>query len=393
MNQIVKTPEFEAKNTSNIGLNVNNINPNSQITEPSPPSNPNNKEFMKILILFIVLIALLAFLFILLFVILKVGKNKDKNKKGDNNNNGNNTDSKIPVIFDVDEGSDDMIAYTIANNSGKYDILGITTVCPAYYIEDVGNVWLKFLTYMDFNQKVYLGSDHPLVRKTEKYTFEYDYGIEFPETKKKPENEDAIDFMYNTIKNSKKKVTLFLLGPLTNFAKVIQRDSSIIDNIEEIIIMGGAKIEGNMDVNPKAEYNMYCDSEAANIVLNCGADIKMLGTDVTHKIDELFEKYKKMNTRSSTLLYNCMKGQLANYNNTYVHDPTTVLYHLNRDIVELNPYYVTVNTTNPDVMGTDYGTTEFIEPKNNNNKYNIYYSDSVVLEEYWEDLEKYMTKY
>ena len=204
MNQVEKIPEFEAKKTSNIDLNVNNTTVNSQITEPSPPSVPNNKDFKKILIIFIVLIALLAFLFILLFAILKVGKKKDKNK-GDNNNNGNTTDSKIPVIFDVDEGSDDMIAYTIANNSGKYDILGITTVCPAYYIEDVGKMWLKFLAYMDFDQKVYLGSDHPLVRKAEKYNFEYDYGIEFPETTRKPETEDAVDFMYNTIKNSEKK--------------------------------------------------------------------------------------------------------------------------------------------------------------------------------------------
>ena len=112
--------------------------------------------------------------------------------------------------------------------------------------------------------------------------------------------------MYDTIKNSNKKVTLFLLAPLTNFAKVIQRDKTIIKNIKEIIIMGGCKKEGNMEMNPHAEYNIYSDAEAANIVFNCGANIKVLGTDVTHKVEftnEIFEKYRTMNTKSSNLIF------------------------------------------------------------------------------------------
>ena len=83
-----------------------------------------------------------------------------------------------------------------------------------------------------------------------------------------------MDFMYNTIKNYKTKVTLFLLGPQTNFAKVLQRDKTIINNVKEIIIMGGTRGKGNMFINPKAEYNVYQDADAANIVFNSEQQLK-----------------------------------------------------------------------------------------------------------------------
>ena len=249
---------------------------------------------------------------------------------------------------------------------------------------------------MNFDVKVYKGENHPLMRETSPLTtFYHDYGVEFPKTTKTAEAKHAVDFMYDTIKNNKKKVTLFLLAPLTNFPKVIQRDGTIINNIEEIIIMGGTKSEGNMDVNPKAEYNIYVDAEAADIVFNCGAKVKVMGTDVTHKVeftDEVYEKYRTMNTRSSNLTYFAMRGNFLTWGQNYLHDPVTVLYHLNSDIITLKKYNVIVNTTNPDVNGTNYGTMDFIEPIKDINR-NIEYSKSINLDLYWKTLDEYLKKY
>ena len=341
----------------------------------------DRKDLKYIIIGFIVLAVIIAFILILVFVIIKDKKDKDKDK--------------IPIIMDLDEGGDDLIAYTIANNSRKYDILGVTTVSPEYYIDNVTDVILRFLEYMNFDVKVYKGENHPLVRKTSPADFYHDYGVEFPKTTKIAETKHAVDFMYDTIKNHKKKVTLFLLAPLTNFAKVIQRDGTIIKKIEEIIIMGGTKSEGNMDVNPKAEYNIYVDAEAADIVFNCGAKVKVMGTDVTHKVeftDEVYERYRKMNTRSSNLTYFAMKGNFLTWGQNYLHDPVTVLYHLNKNIITLKKYNVIVNTTNPDVNGTNYGTMDFIEPVKDING-NIEYSESINLNLYWKTLDEYLKKY
>ena len=67
------------------------------------------------------------------------------------------------------------------------------------------------------------------------------------------------------------------MGPLTNLARLYQRDNTIIENIDEIIIMGGAKYEGNVDENPDAEWNIYNDAEAANVVFHCGIQIQVIG--------------------------------------------------------------------------------------------------------------------
>ena len=77
-----------------------------------------------------------------------------------------------------------------------------------------------------------------------------------------------------------------------------------------------------------------------------------------------------------------MKGTFVTWNDNYVHDPVTVIYYLNHDTIQLKEYYSYVDTNNPDVNGTDYGTMNFIEP-NNENKSNIYYSESINLEAYW----------
>ena len=342
---------------------------------------------IKIILIFFLLISIIiSLILILIFVILKEDDDDEEEEE---------VVKRIPVIIDVDEGGDDMIAYLVAKNSQKYNILGITTVCPIHYVEDVANIWLRFLEYMDYDEKIYKGEDQPLIRETEPSEFYHDYQIDFPLTNKTYEKQHAVDFMIDTIKNYKEKVTLFLLAPLTNFAKAYQKDKSIINNIKEIVIMGGTKSDGNIHYNRKAEYNIYMDADAANIVFNCGIKIKVLGTDVTHKVeftDEIYENYLKFNTRSSFLAYSVMKGTFITWGDNYLHDPVTVLYHLNNNIINLKDYYCFVNTSMPDVYGTDYGTIHFFEP-DENHKANIEYSEDINLNLYWEYLNKYMKKY
>ena len=114
--------------TVKIQLNNNIINTNNEKRENTTQTNKKCSELTKILIAFAILIVLIVFILILLFVIIKVQDNDD------------DEDEQIPVIFDVDEGAHDMIAYIVANNSRKYNILGITTISQYYYIEDVGKI-------------------------------------------------------------------------------------------------------------------------------------------------------------------------------------------------------------------------------------------------------------
>ena len=118
-----KTVQIKLNNTLSA---INNENKQNSIFQ----TNQQCSKLTKILIGLGILLLIVAFVLILLFAILKVQNDDDHEDE----------DDRIPVIFDVDEGGDDMIAYTVANNSKKYNILGITTVSCFYYIEDVGKI-------------------------------------------------------------------------------------------------------------------------------------------------------------------------------------------------------------------------------------------------------------
>ena len=94
-----------------------------------------------------------------------------------------------------------------------------------------------------------------------------------------PDSDDAISFVAERIRQEARPVTLVATGPLTNVARYL--DVHGADGIERIVLMGGAIAEGNF--TPAAEFNVWCDPEAAQRVFHSGLDVTMAGLDVTHK--------------------------------------------------------------------------------------------------------------
>jgi pyrimidine-specific ribonucleoside hydrolase len=114
--------------------------------------------------------------------------------------------------------------------------------------------------------------------------------IKFPKTNKKPLEVKAIDLMKKIITSSK-KIILIALGPLTNLANLFLNYPEVKENIEKIYIMGGAvDVEGNISEvkrsidNPYAEWNIYCDPHAANIVFHYGIPVVLVPLDVTNQV-------------------------------------------------------------------------------------------------------------
>src|SRR5918996_4132769 len=62
----------------------------------------------------------------------------------------------------------------------------------------------------------------------------------------------------------------------------LRKAPDVVPRIKEIVLMGGSIGLGN--VTPAAEFNIYVDPHAADIVFGCGAPITMFGLDVTHKV-------------------------------------------------------------------------------------------------------------
>src|SRR5262245_10161149 len=192
------------------------------------------------------------------------------------------------IIIDTDPGQDDAVAIMLALGSPELDILGITAVA--------GNVPLR-LTEKNARKicelagrpetKVFAGAIRPLVRDLE--TAEHVHGKtglngpELPEPKMKLQQQHAVDFIVETLMHEESgNVTLCALGPLTNVALALIREPRIAPRIREIVLMGGGFFEGG-NVTPTAEFNIFVDPQAADVVFRSGVPIVMMPLDVTHK--------------------------------------------------------------------------------------------------------------
>ena len=193
-----------------------------------------------------------------------------------------------PIIIDTDPGQDDAVAILLALASPEeLDVLGITCVAgnvPLPLTARNARIVLELAGRTDV--PVYSGCDAPL--KQPLVTAEHVHGKtgldgpDLPEPTLPLTPGHAVDFLIETIRSAPGAVTLCPLGPLTNIAAALQKAPDIAPLIREIVLMGGAYFEvGN--ITPAAEFNIYVDPEAAEIVFKSGAPITVVPLDVTHK--------------------------------------------------------------------------------------------------------------
>ncbi|MCF3594688.1 nucleoside hydrolase [Rhodobacteraceae bacterium LMO-12] len=193
------------------------------------------------------------------------------------------------IIIDTDPGQDDAVAILLALASPQeIEIVGITCVAgnvPLALTSKNARIICELAGKPDV--KVYAGCDRPLGRDL--VTAEHVHGKsgldgpDLPDPKMPLQDTHAVDFIIDTLRaHEPGTITLCPLGPLTNIAMAFEKSPDIMERVAEIVLMGGAYFEvGN--ITPAAEFNIYVDPQAANIVFNSGAPITVMPLDVTHK--------------------------------------------------------------------------------------------------------------
>ncbi len=192
------------------------------------------------------------------------------------------------IIIDTDPGQDDAVAILTALGSPELEILGITAVAgnvPLHLTERNARMICELGGRPEI--KIFSGCDRPIHR--ELVTAEEVHGKTgldgptLPAPMMPLQAMHAVDFIVHTLMDEPAgSVTLCPLGPLTNLATALLREPSLAERIGEIVLMGGAYFEGG-NITPAAEFNIYVDPEAAQIVLASGCPITILPLDVTHK--------------------------------------------------------------------------------------------------------------
>ena len=189
-----------------------------------------------------------------------------------------------PIILDCDPGHDDAIALLLALASPELDLLGVTTTYGNQTLEKTTTNALRVLELVERTDvPVAAGAERPLARELVVAAHVHGEsgldGTVLPEAHAAPLAEDAAAFTARSIRAAGEPVTLVATGPLTNTARYLAEHGS--DGIGRIVVMGGAIAEGNF--TPAAEFNIWCDPEAAAAVFASGLDVTMIGLDVTHQ--------------------------------------------------------------------------------------------------------------
>src|SRR5256714_11078946 len=188
------------------------------------------------------------------------------------------------IILDCDPGHDDAIALLLALASPELELVAVTTVAGNQTLEKTTANALRVLEFAGRTEiPVAAGAERPLVRAP--FVAAYVHGEtgldgpDLPPPQGSPVDRHAVELMADAIRDSPEPVTLVPVGPLTNVALLLALHPDA--RPERIVLMGGAIAEGN--VTPAAEFNIWCDPEAAARVFASGLDVTMIGLDVTHK--------------------------------------------------------------------------------------------------------------
>ncbi|MFQ2201816.1 pyrimidine-specific ribonucleoside hydrolase RihA [Aeromonas hydrophila] len=247
----------------------------------------------------------------------------------------------LPVILDCDPGHDDAIALILALASPELKVLAVTTSAGNQTPDKTLNNALRILTLLGRDDiPVAAGAPKPLAREliiAENVHGESGLdGPKLPDPAFAPVAMTALELMAKCLRESPEPVTLVPTGPLTNIALLLAAHPELKAKIARIVLMGGAAGPGNW--TPAAEFNIYVDPEAADMVFKSGLPITMCGLDVTHEAQVMDEDIERVRAITNPVAQ-CVAGLLDffmiyhrdpkwGFAGAPLHDPCTIAWLL-----------------------------------------------------------------
>ncbi|KAE9624294.1 pyrimidine-specific ribonucleoside hydrolase RihA [Aeromonas veronii] len=248
----------------------------------------------------------------------------------------------LPVILDCDPGHDDAIALILALASPELKVLAVTTSAGNQTPDKTLNNALRILTLLGRDDiPVAAGAPKPLAREliiADNVHGESGLdGPKLPDPAFAPQAMTGIELMARSLRESAEPVTLVPTGPLTNIALLLAAHPELKGKIARIVLMGGAAGAGNW--TPAAEFNIYVDPEAADMVFKSGIPITMCGLDVTHEAQVMDEDIERVRGITNPVAQ-CVAGLLDffmiyhrdpkwGFAGAPLHDPCTIAWLLN----------------------------------------------------------------
>lgn len=271
--------------------------------------------------------------------------------------------NNLPIIIDCDPGVDDAIALLLAFASPELNICGITTVAgnvPLTLTQANARKICELAKRSDVG--IYAGCPRPILKSL--HTAEEVHGktgldgTDLPEPTLPLQHEHSVSFLIRTLEESTVPITLATLGPLTNVAIALIQAPHVAQNIREIVMMGGAITHGN--ITPSAEFNMYVDPHAADVVFRSGIPITLLSLDVTHQVITTPDHLAAIRAIATPVgqaaadllsFYGQLDSERYGMPGGPLHDPNVIAYLLQPQLYSGKLCHVSVETISPHALG------------------------------------------
>jgi len=264
------------------------------------------------------------------------------------------------IIYDTDPGIDDALGLLLLVASPEIDLLAITVTHGNTSQEKCLNNALKLVELTGITKvPVARGAEEPLVKElsvAEETHGEGGLGYAIlPKSAISPCSELAHDLIIRVVRENPGEVTLLCVGPMTNIALAFLKAPEIVSKVRRIVSMGGA-IHYPGNVTPQAEYNVFCDPEAFEIVLKSGIDFTLVPLDVTYQCILTTDHLEKITeARSeirnfifdSTRFYMEFHEDYQGIKGCAINDPLAVAILLDPTLVKNRDYYLTIELTSP----------------------------------------------
>jgi inosine-uridine nucleoside N-ribohydrolase len=269
----------------------------------------------------------------------------------------------IPLIIDSDPGLDDALAIGLALARPELRVLAVTTVGGNADVRHCTENALRLLHAFGRDEiPVAEGAAGPLVGDVVRATEVHGEGgigttrLDPASAGTRPEG--AVELIAQILRDSPEPVAIAPIGPLTNIALLLRLYPGLAERIAHLSIMGGSIGEGNTTVS--AEFNLYADPEAADIVFRSGLPITMMGLDVTHQalldrrsVDALLGLGTRSGRIAAELTAYALdrNAEWSGATTTAIHDAVAVAHLAIADLVAVAPYHVEVDTTDGPARG------------------------------------------
>ena len=283
----------------------------------------------------------------------------------------------IKVIIDCDPGHDDAIALLMAHKLPEIELVAVTTVCGNAPIERTTINARRIMELLEATDvPIAAGCSTPLARQLVLGTADGPSGLDgspyLPEPKTELVPMHGVDFLAQTLREADEPIVLVPTGPLTNIGMLVLKHPEVLPKIAKVVLMGGAFYRRSEIITP-TEFNIFCDPEAAEIVLASGLDITMVGLDVTMHVlveEEEFAAIEKIDTPLSRVVFDWLKfyeklhrGQMGI--GGALHDPLALAVVIDPDLIETREAHVSIDRTGTHTFGAtvaDYWKLNGEEP-------------------------------